>query len=374
MDKMTPRERLLTTIRGGIPDRTPATIHQWQGYHYTRFMHAQNDMEAFRMVGLDAVTYPWACYKPTPAPDWVVTSTEKPVNEGMVEISHGINTPGGMLTEKMIRSEYTVTTTEYLVKQPEDIYLIQKYLPSSEIDVDAARSVLAGVGQDGILRSGTNGPQGSPWQDACCYCGTMNMIYKAHDEPDWTHEFLEILLHKKLEFYRKNIAPLKGVFSMIETGGGAASNNVISPKMFREFCLPYDIRQHDFIHDIDPDIAISYHTCGGMMQLLDMIPQNGCDFSETLSPPGCGGDIVDHRDEIVVKNSLGAKVKLMGGFNQSEVLEYGNRDQIYTEVERCFSTYGVGGGYIMMPSDHFFLAPKANLEHYANAVREICLY
>jgi uroporphyrinogen-III decarboxylase len=161
---------------------------------------------------------------------------------------------------------------------------------------------------------------------------------------------------------------------MIETGGGAASNNVISPTMFEEFCLPYDIRQHDLIHELDANIAISYHTCGGMMKLLDLIPRNGCDFSETLSPPGCGGDICDHRDEAEIKRTLGAKVKLMGGLNQSEILEKGTREQIYAEVERCFKGYGTGGGYIMMPSDHFFHAPKANLEHYAQAVEEIAKY
>jgi uroporphyrinogen-III decarboxylase len=177
-----------------------------------------------------------------------------------------------------------------------------------------------------------------------------------------------------MEFYKKNLTPLKGVFGMIETGGGAASNNVISPAMFEEFCLPYDIRQHELIHEIDPNIAISYHTCGGMMKLLDLIPRNGCDFSETLSPPGCGGDIHDHRDEAEVKRILGSKVKLMGGLNQSEILEKGSKEQIYAEVERCFKGYGANGGYIMMPSDHFFHAPKVNLEHYARAVQEICKY
>jgi hypothetical protein len=34
---------------------------------------------------------------------------------------------------------------------------------------------------------------------------------------------------------------------------------------------------------------------GGMMKLLDLIPQNGCDFSETLSPTGCTGSISTRR-------------------------------------------------------------------------------
>jgi len=371
---MAPKERLETVIRGGVPDRVPATVHQWQPYHYRNIMGVADELEAFLAVGLDAVIYPWACVKPCASPDWAVSSAEAPAGDDMTAVEYQITTPAGVLTGKAMRSPYTTTTTEHAFKRPEDMRLIQKHQPVPELDVAAVRALKARLGEAGILRCFTNGPQGSPWQDACCYYGTEEMIYRAFDDPAWTHEFLEILLQKKSEFYRKNLTPLKGVFAMIETGGGAASNNVISPAMFEEFCLPYDTRQHELIHELDPDIAISYHTCGGMMKLLDLIPRNGCDFSETLSPPGCGGDIRDHRDEAEVKRVLGSKVKLMGGLNQSEILEKGTREQIYAEVERCFRYYGAGGGYIMMPSDHFFHAPKVNLEHYVHAVREFCRY
>jgi len=135
---------------------------------------------------------------------------------------------------------------------------------------------------------------------------------------------------------------------MIETGGGAGSNTVISPAMFEEFCLPYDIRQHALIRNLDPDIAISYHTCGG--------------------------DIREGVDEVRVKEILGSRVKLMGGINQIQVLTQGSKEDIFRDVERAFKGYGRDGGYIMMASDHFFHAPKSNLIHYANAVKEICKY
>ncbi len=374
MKPMTSKERLETVIGGGIPDRVPATVHQWQSYHYQNIMCVPDELSAFLAVGLDAVIYPRGCFKSVINPDWVYSQTEKTVDDEMNEIEYRIATPGGALAGKAMKLAYTTSTTEHAFKRPEDIYIIDKYMDVPEMEVEAVLALKARLGENGILRCSTNGPQGSPWQDACFYYGTETMIYRSYDDPAWTHEFLEILLRKKIEFYQKNLAPLKGVFGMIETGGGAASNNVISPAMFEEFCLPYDIRQHELIHNIDPKIAISYHTCGGMMKLLDLIPRNGCDFSETLSPTGCGGDIHDHRDETELKSVLGSRVKLMGGINQSEILEKGSCEQIYAEVERCFKGYGPGGGYIMMPSDHFFHAPKVNLEHYAQAVKEICKY
>ncbi len=371
---MTPKERLTTVISGGIPDRVPATVHQWQPYHYRNIMGVADELEAFLASGLDAVIYPWACVKPCESPDWKTTSTKKPVEGGLMEIEFQISTPEGKLKGRLMSNEYTTSTVDHAFNKPEHIRLFEKYHPIPELDVAAVLALEARLGENGIMRVFTNGPQGSPWQDACYLYGTEEMIYLAYDDPEWTHEFLEILLQKKLEFYRKNLTALRGVFSMIETGGGAGSNTVISPAMFEEFCLPYDIRQHQVIHEIDPGIAISYHTCGGMMKLLDLIPRNGCDFSETLSPPGCGGDIRDNQDEVEVKRTLGSKVKLMGGVNQSELIEKGSCEQIRADVERCFTTYGANGNYIMMPSDHFFHAPMANITHYAKAVEDLCRY
>ena len=40
---------------------------------------------------------------------------------------------------------------------------------------------------------------------------------------------------------------------------------MISPKLHREFCLPYDRAQHDALHAVG--LPAVYHTCGGMMPL-----------------------------------------------------------------------------------------------------------
>ena len=371
MKEMTSRERLQAVIQGEIPDRAPATIHQWQHYHLKHYMFCDNDLDAFLQVGLDAVVYPpWI--NENQSENWQVDQSVVSRPDGTREITLKITTPGGSLSQKSIGTDYTISEIEHLIKEQEDIYLVQKYLPVPQFDKEMVIALKQELGDNGIYRTFTNGPQGSPWQDACVFCGTENMIYHVYDRPDWVMEFLEILLEKKIAFYKKNLFP--GVFEMIETGGGAASNTVISPKMFERFCLPLDKRQHDIIHDIDPNIAISYHTCGGMKKLLELIPQNGCDFSETLSPVGCGGDIRDGIDEKTVKQILGGKVKLMGGLNQVQVLTYGSKDDIYKDVERAFDGYGKDGGYIMMASDHFFHAPKENLVHYANAVKDICSY
>lgn len=374
MKTMTGRQRLLTVLDGGVPDRCPATVHQWQPWQLRHIMGVDDEIDAFTMTGLDAVIYPYNCFESRESPDWVVERQQRDRGDGTWEVEIRITTPEGVLSGLSILTDYTETDVEHLLKLPEDIYQLQKFLPVSVFHPGLLRERKQRLGNLGIFRASTNGPQGSPWQDACFWYGTENMIYSSFDDPVWTHEFMSILLEKKLEFYQKNIASNPGIFEMIETGGGAASNTVISPDMFREFCLPYDRKQHDALHQMDPDIRISYHTCGGVMRILDQIADNGCDISETLSPAGCGGDIRDGQDELFVKDTLGSKVGLMGGFNQIQVLTDGSEEEIAAEVDRCFAGYGRGGGFIMMCSDHFFHAPKENLVAYGRAAAERCRY
>ena len=192
------------------------------------------------------------------------------------------------------------------------------------------------------------------------------MIIAGMDDPAWLSNFLKILLDKKLEFIEQSLANCK--FDIIETGGGAASSTVISPNFYRQFCLPYDRAMHDALHRVG-HIA-TYHTCGGMIGLIDLIIENGTDASETLSPVSVGGNITD-RDK--VKKQLGSKCALIGGIDQFNILTSGTEEQIRQEVTNLFQTYGKNGGYIMSTADHFFDAPPENLQTYANTAQK-CLY
>ncbi len=82
------------------------------------------------------------------------------------------------------------------------------------------------------------------------------------------------------------------------------------------------------------------------MAILDCIAENGCDASETLTPPGMGGD-ADHG---AIRQRLGNKLCLIGGLDQLRVLEQGSRSAVRSEVNRLFQELGTGGGYIMSPA------------------------
>jgi uroporphyrinogen-III decarboxylase len=362
--KMTPRERMLTALEGGIPDRLPATLHQWQPYHLQRYMDGMSDLQAFRTVGLDAAITLQEAYVDQPDANWLTEQSAYQEESGFWITCIQVTTPEGMLTMRQESSAQTAWTVEPLIKHPEDMLLIKKYLPIPRLEKESVRQKLLEIGVDGILRGFIFGDQVGPWQHACCLYGVEKMIYATYDDPCWVHEFLSALTEKKLQYIDESLAG--AAFDLIETGGGAGSSTVISPDIFREFCLPYDRQLHDALHEIGHKVV--YHTCGGMMAILEFIVENGCDASETLSPPGIGGD-ANHRE---IKRRIGDKVCLIGGMDQHNILTDGDPESIKREVKRLFQDLGPKGGYIMSACDHFFETPVRNLAAYARAAMEYC--
>lgn len=362
---MTSKDRMMTAIKRGIPDRLPVTIHQWQEYHLKNYMKGATEIEAFKHVGLDAAATYYPAYRKIPTSDWVETASVKKI-DGIVITDYTVTTPDGQLTYQISSNKFTSWYSECLVKKYEDIYIFGKYFPRMEIKRAELEEHYSLLGDAGIARCGIPSFQGGCYQAAQVLFGTEELIYECYDNLDWVHEFLNIILNRKLEYVYDQLKGAK--VDLVETGGGGSSDTVISPKLHKEFCESYDLKLHQAIHDIG--LPVVYHTCGGMMGIMDSILQNGCDASETLSPPNVGGNITDEK---LVKEKLGSKLALIGGMDQITLLTHGTPEQIKKEVKRLFEVYGQGGGYIMSACDHFFEAPVENLKAYASAAKE-CVY
>ena len=314
------------------------------------------DMGQFWLVDAD--------YSKFSTPEWrdeVATISKDPdhrVNH------HTIHTPEGTLSYKTEGDRKTTWITEYLIKQDEDIELIRKYMPVPMLDKKPLQRVYDEVGDDGIVRGFVWGDQAGCWQHAACLIDVTELIFRTFDRPDWVHRLLTILLDKKLRF----IEGMKGAkFDLVETGGGASSSTVISPDIHRTFCLPYDRRLHDALHDLG--FKVTYHTCGGTNGIEDAILANGADASETLAPPSIGGN----QEPWELKEKVRSKIALIGGMDQHSVLTEGTPEVIASQVRLLFEKTGYDGGYVLSCADHFFETPIDRIAAYANAARE-CTY
>ncbi len=365
---MTSKERMLTALRRGKPDRLPITIHQWQPYHLKNFMGGVDQLDAYRAVGLDASVALWGVWR-CESPEWRSRSEGLGVRGEETHTRHFVDTPDGTLTWASAANAYTAFTTEHILKSKRDAELFLRHWPRTQLHRDQVSAWYDRTGDDGIVRGFVClFAQPGSWQEFCEMVGTQEAIFWAKDDPDFVHHFLDEMTRRKIEYVHREMAGAK--FDLIEHGGGAASSTVISPSMFDEFCVPYDRRVIEALHEVG--LPVVYHTCGGMMAILDRIPANGCDASETLSPPGVGGDIRDG-DRATVKRVLGSQVALIGGIDQGNTLTNGTTAQVAAEVRACFETFGRDGGYICSASDHFFHTPVENLKALAAAARE-CRY
>jgi len=371
---MTSKERMLIAINKGKPDKLPVTFHQWQGFHLEEYLDGISDLEAFEKFGMDAAIQnfqdmgqfwlPDADSAKFSTPQWrdeIKVISSNPDNR---IYHHTIETPEGTLTYKTGGNRRTTWITEYLIKNDEDIYLIKKYMPVPELDPEPIKEAYDEIGDKGILRGFVWGDQAGCFQHAACLCDINELIMRCIDTPDWVHELLQILLDKKLQF----IESMKGArFDLIETGGGAGSSTLISPKMHGEFCTPYDRKMHDALHELG--FKITYHTCGGNLELEELIIANGTDVSETLAPQSIGGN----QEPWDFKAKVGHRLALIGGMDQFNVLTDGSRKQIRDMVFKLFETVGYDGGYILSCTDHFFNTPVENIKAYVEAARE-CFY
>lgn len=78
---------------------------------------------------------------------------------------------------------------------------------------------------------------------------------------------------------------------------------------------------------------VAYNTCGGMMHIVVQIVENECNASETLSPPGGGGNI---SDPALVREFYAGRIAMIGGMDQFTVLTEGSHEAIPKKVFRLF--------------------------------------
>lgn len=387
-ERMTPKQRFLAALERRVPDRLPVTTHHVQKYFLDRYMNGMSNEEFFDHFGLDPILW-LVAQKPEetkgeyfdPAqreqdevvsprilsPTWRI-ETEEISGQEYPTTRFKIITPKKTLTMVLQSTDYTTWVSERLIKKKSDIEIIAAYAPTPKCDLEKVNRLAEAYGERGLVRSNipTFEIYGQPgcWQDAACLYGIEDLILATYDDPAWVHEFLGLLQARKKVF----IESMKGArFDLIEHGGGDASSTVISPRLFDEFVAPYDAELIALAHAAGQRIV--YHTCGGMMPILENIAAMNPDAMETFTPPGMGGDV----DLEEAKRRIGDRVCLIGGFDQFHYFLGCSPEETRREVRRLFEAAGEGGGYILCPSDHFFDADPELILAYAEEAR-LCIY
>ncbi len=366
---MTSRERMLTALNNGRPDRLPCQVHGWMDYYLKNYLGGMNWWQAYEKFDMDFAIYvsPKYSYSESDLSNWQMNRKNLGKDEdGNFLWDETIITPKGELHHTGARNEFTEWTTEYIIKNDKDFELWNEFYPvPTNIDFSEIQAVKDRLGDKGIIRSHPFSPgQGSPWQSFCTLYDTEKAIFMAMDEPEKLHQFLNAILKKTLRVSEMwNGSPA----DMVETDGGAGSSTVISPAMFEEFCLPYDKKQNAVFHEAG--LKVVCHLCGGIMPLLNLVVQTDADGLETMTPPAMGGDC----NLKEASQKIGDKLFFIGGFDQNAGFENGTPAIVRKQVFECFEATKNEAGYIICPSDHFFHGNPDCLQAFSDAAKE-CVY
>ncbi len=385
---MNPKERFIATLEHRPTDRLPVTTHHLMPSFLKNYMDGKPNMEFFEQFGLDAIDWQMAYtfdsqrgeyYDPEHtemgflearrvlSDNWII-QLEKLEGYSYPTQRFNIVTPEKTLYMILQSNEHTTWVKEHLLKEKSDIDIIAKYMSYPLCDVDQINLKADECGDSALLRGHIMAFEGfgqpGCWQDAACLFGIEPLIMATFEDPEWVHTFLKILYERKKLY----VDSLKGAkYDVLELGGGDASTTVISPDIFNDFVAPYDASLIEAAHEAGQ--RISYHTCGGMMPILEDIAAMKPDAMETFTPAGMGADV----DLAEAKRRIGDKVCMIGGFDQFHFLKDCTEEETRAEVRRCFDAAGQGGGFILSPSDHFFDADLNLIHAFADEARK-CVY
>jgi uroporphyrinogen decarboxylase len=385
---MRAKERFLAALDRQASDRLPVTSHHVMPYFLEHTMGGISVQEFFDFFGLDPILWVVAhradnsrgeYFDHDPkrldglessfinSETWIVEK-ENLVDRKFKSVRFRCITPRKILTMVLQGDDKTTWVTERLIKEKSDVDIFAQYAPLPLCDVDLVNQEAESFGDRGLVRGTVPGFDiyGQPgcWQDAAVLYGIENLILATYDDPQWVHELLSLLRERKMRYIRSMEGAL---FDLIELGGGDASSTVISPGIFEKFVAPYDADLIDAAHAAGQRVV--YHTCGGMMPILETIADMKPDALETFTPPSLGGDV----DLAQAKQRIGHRVCLIGGFDQFHYFEGTTQEETRAAVRKCFEEAGKGGGYILAPSDHFFEADVDLLKAFADEAKK-CIY
>jgi uroporphyrinogen decarboxylase len=126
----------------------------------------------------------------------------------------------------------------------------------------------------------------------------------------------------------------------------------MSPTMFRRFVKPALARQVNAFKKRGAFTVL--HSDGNVLPILQDIVETGVDAYQ-------GIDVMAGMDLDLVKRRFGKEICLIGNVDP-RIIEFGTREEVSNEVDRCLSQGASGGGFILSTSAN--ISVNTNTENF----------
>lgn len=392
---MTGRERMLTALAGGKPDRVPVTLFIIDQGHFlnqmcpdvpaTDYLRLQlKVIELQKQFGCDVfVRVLYGLMNPLnliyggldvsqQTDTWQVTTEE--IRNGRLTIQRStIRTPDGELTQDFSLDEqrpgtFCYACTRHPIQSMRDLEIASRYEPTMPAHwPEHARrwigTVKEAVADAGIL--GAWSPYG-PFNVGSLLVD-LNTLYEAPlGDPEFHAHLMEFAIRRSTPYLRAIDAAGVDVHCI----GGNVGGGCMGRATYDAHLLPYERRYMSIVQE--RGTFGMYHNCGQIMCLVDSYKALGAKVVEPFSPPPLG-DCADLR---ATRERVAGAYAMLSGIDQVNVLQKGSVDAVKLATETAVKAgKAAGGGFILQPVDFLeYGTPVENVEAYVATALEHASY
>jgi uroporphyrinogen-III decarboxylase len=366
---MTGRERILTVLKGEIPDRVPVGLFVQEEYLGWFFPEKEqvdrviDAVECARILGFDLLTrdrkFEVPHFMKKSFGNWEVNEKVKKDKGNLYRVTE-ITTPDGVLKqveagpyEERTVSGIHFSTIEYLIENERDFEIFNKFVPRIDSETISEMKERAAFSRELIGELGISAPWGwgGVFNQAATYRNVQELLMDAYLNPEFYQAYMEKMTELMVE---SNNALADTDFKCIGIQGNIANAGMVGAVFFDKYILPYEKELAKAIQDAGKFTL--YHNCGKARVLQESYVKMGLDMWETVAAPPQGDNDLKEAKELI-----GDSITLSGNLDQVNFLKKAALEEIEKEVTRIMNIGKPGGRYIFAASD--FLEKGTPLEN-----------
>jgi hypothetical protein len=340
----TSTERLLTCLRGGIPDRVPISAYELVGWNPDAWENRDPSYRDLMNLIREQTDCLYMCDVPVSnRREGEIRRTVEREDQGEHHITRTVtHAAHGDLVKVTSFDDavHTVWTLEHPVK---NLTELEDYL---RLPWEAGEPDFKALELAWLRLKGRNGLPLISVADPLCELAEAfefgNFLVHAITETSAIVKALDILHERYRESLRKILAgPVQNAVFRI-CGPEYATRPYLPPELFRRFVTQYD---GEYIRMIQESGAFArLHSHGKIAGVVDQIREMAPDALDPLEPPP-DGDV----ELAQLKKVLGDRVCLMGGIELKH-LEHAQEDQVDQLVRKTIETCKPAGRFVIMPT------------------------
>jgi uroporphyrinogen-III decarboxylase len=354
---MTGRERLLTALNCGTPDRVPINTYELAGFNSQDWYNQQpsyRDLMELVRTHTDCITN-WApSFREEAMGDNYMCATgflcsahACPVTRSQetsgtrTRTTTVLHTPRGDLrrVEEVDSTLCTTWVLEHWCKTPQDVDLALS-VPYEPMHYDASDlpRVRGELGDRGLVMASL----GDPAYLVADLMSFQDYVLWLHEDTDHFARAVDIVAPRVMQ----NLAHMldAAVVDLYRICGPEYMTPPYArPAMFQRFMVPHVRAMTQLIHQRGSKVRLHCH--GRIAQVLDLFFETGVDGTDPCEPPPDGDLELDE----VKRRCLAHHVSVWGN-TELKVLEHGSPQQVRESVAQVMRQGKDGGGFVLLPT------------------------